>query len=451
MAIIITTLANMLGVFICFQDFFLPSYAAMYDKNKYDIIVIGGGPAGIMAAGQAALRGKKVLLLEKMERLGRKLRITGKGRCNLTNDNTIDEFIRHFGKNGRFLKPAFYSFFVNDLRELLSLNGIATIIERGNRVFPECESAPLVTDALIRWLKKTGAKIKTGVVVSELDIENNSIASIKINNARGQHTISATSVILATGGKSYPLTGSTGDGYKLARDAGHKIVNIRPALIPLETAGNIAQRLQGLSLRNVSASLLIDGKKQAEEFGEMLFTHFGLTGPIILTLSRQAVDALKQKSRVEISIDLKPALDYRKLDTRLLRDISEHSKQQYHTWLKSLLPGSLIPVCIDLTGIHSEKTVNIISSKERQTLRNWLKSFHFEITGYRPVEEAIITAGGVNTKEVNHKTMESRIIHGLYFAGEVLDIDADTGGYNLQAAFSTGYLAGISASKVENL
>jgi len=225
-------------------------------------------------------------------------------------------------------------------------------------------------------------------------------------------------------------------------------VHTRPALIPLETAGNIARRLQGLSLRNVSASLWIDGKKQAEEFGEMLFAHFGLTGPIILTLSNQAVDALKQKSAVEIALDLKPALDHQKLDARLLRDFDNRAKQQFRTMLKSLLPASLIPVCIDLTQIPADKAVGNITAKERRRLRNWLKDFRFTITGHRPLQEAIITAGGINTKEVNPKTMESRIIRGLYFAGEALDIDADTGGYNLQAAFSTGFLAGISASQI---
>ena len=419
----------------------------MKPNNKYHVIVIGGGPAGILAAGQAAMHGNKVLLLEKMERLGRKLRITGKGRCNLTNDASIDEFIHHFGKNGRFLKPAFYSFFVNDIRDLLSKNGISTIVERGNRVFPECESAPMVTEALIRWLEKTDCQIKTGLSVTKLDVQDNKITGVECVRSNEKEHFSADAVILCTGGRSYPRTGSTGDGYRLARDAGHKILNIRPALIPLETAGNNAQRLQGLSLKNVTASLWVNEKKQAEEFGEMLFAHFGLTGPIILTLSRQAVDALNQKSVVEISIDLKPALDYQKLDARLLRDFSEHSKQQFQTILKSLLPSSLIPVCIDLTGIPPDKIVSSITSKERQTLRNWLKDFRFTISGYRPIEEAIITAGGIDIKEIQSKTMESRLVSGLFFAGEVIDIDADTGGYNLQAAFSTGFLAGISANK----
>ena len=419
----------------------------MDNPDKYDTIVIGGGPAGILAAGQAALRGDNVLLLEKMDRLGRKLRITGKGRCNLTNDTTIDEFIRHFGKNGRFLKPAFYDFFVDDLRELLHNHGISTMVERGNRVFPECESAPAVTEALIRWLKNTGVHIQTGTVVTKLSVEDRHIAGVTLGN--GQF-IEAKSVILCTGGKSYPRTGSTGDGYLLAEELGHTIIPPQPALIPLTTKGDICRRLQGLSLRNVSASLWIDGKKQADEFGEMLFAHFGLTGPIILTLSKIAVQALNQNKTVQISLDMKPALDHRKLDARLLRDFEGHPRQQFGTMLKSLLPASLIPVCIDLTKIPANKIVSDITAKERQTLRKWLKDFRFEITGCRPIEEAIITAGGVSTKEIQPKTMESRLIKGLYFAGEVIDIDADTGGYNLQAAFSTGYLAGKSATNNPN-
>lgn len=414
--------------------------------TTFDVIVIGGGAAGIMAAGQAALQGKSVLLLEKMERLGCKLRITGKGRCNLTNDTTIEDFLHHFGKGGNFLKPAFYSFFVKELREFLDQIGVATVVERGKRVFPECASAPAVADALIRWLRKTGSQIRTHHHVTKLEIQNTKVRGVQVTTPQGGKFYNCKSLILGTGGMSYPLTGSTGDGYRLAQEVGHTIVPIRPALVPLVTTRNTAQRLQGLSLKNVKASILVDGKKQVEEFGEMLFTHFGLSGPIILTLSGKVVTALEQKAKVEIALDLKPALDYQKLDARLLREFQQHSKQQYHTLLKSLLPAKLFPVCIDETQIPKDKLASNITTTERQRLRNWLKDFRFRIAGVRPIEEAIITAGGIDLKEVNPKTMESRLIKSLFFAGEVLDINADTGGYNLQAAFSTGWLAGIAAS-----
>ncbi|MCK5635755.1 MAG: aminoacetone oxidase family FAD-binding enzyme, partial [Anaerolineales bacterium] len=256
----------------------------------------------------------------------------------------------------------------------------------------------------------------------------------------------ATSVIIATGGASYPGTGSTGDGYGLAEAVGHTIIPIRPALVPLETPGKIAPRLQGLSLRNVNARLMVDGKKQAEAFGEMLFTHFGLSGPIILSLSRKVVDALRANHEVEISIDLKPALDDAKLDARLMRDFDTHGKRHFRTLLQDLLPRKLIQVCIDLTGIPADKRAHQITSAERKRLRTWLKDFRFQISGHRSFAQAIVTAGGVSTREVNPRSMASLIVDGLYFAGEVLDLDADTGGYNLQAAFSTGWLAGLSAA-----
>lgn len=417
------------------------------------IIVIGGGTAGLMAAGQAASKGANVILLEKMPRPGRKLRITGKGRCNITNDTPLDEFLNHFGKNGQFLKTAFYKFFVLGLLQFLKSLNIETVTERGNRIFPASNQAQDVVDALVEWVKQKGVILRTKSKVEELIVVDGKICGTTFFNheTSKKETIFADSVILATGGMSYPLTGSTGDGYRLAKSVGHSVVPIRPALVPLVTSGDTAQKLQGLSLRNVTANLWIDGKKQVSEFGEMLFTHFGLSGPIILTLSKQAADALSKKKKVMISIDLKPALDEQKLDARLLRDFEYHGKMKFRKLLHKLLPPKLIHVCMEQTGISPDKTGNQITADERKRLRIWLKNFRLEIIGHRPISEAIITAGGIDLKEINPKTMESKVVKGLYFAGEVMDIDADTGGYNLQAAFSTGYLAGISAANNRSL
>jgi len=408
------------------------------------VIVVGGGAAGLMAAGQAAELGAETLLLEKMNRPGRKLRIAGKGRCNLTNVVPLSEFITHFGPNGRFLRQAFSRFFTSELVAFFEELGVRTVAERGGRVFPVSGQAQDVVDALVRWVGERGVTLRTRSPVERLLVEGGRVVGVQVSRGR---VYRADAVIVATGGASYPATGSTGDGYRLAESVGHTIVPIRPALVPLETAGDIAPRLQGLSLRNVTVRVWVDGKKQAEAFGEMLFTHFGLSGPIILSLSRQVVDALRLAQRVILSIDLKPALDERKLDARLLRDLDAHGKQQFRTFLKGLLPRKLIPVCIDLTGIRPDKAGHQITAQERKRLRMWLKDFRLEVTGYRPFTEAIITAGGVDTREVNPRTMASRLVEGLYFAGEVLDVDADTGGYNLQAAFSTGWVAGRSAAR----
>jgi predicted Rossmann fold flavoprotein len=412
--------------------------------TERQVIVVGGGAAGLMAAGQAAEVGAETLLLEKMDRPGRKLRIAGKGRCNLTNVAPVSDFIAHFGPNGRFLPQAFHQFFNSDLVAFFDELGIRTVTERGGRVFPASGQAQDVVDALVRWVREQGVTLHTRSPVERLLVEDERVVGVQ--TAQGQ-VYRADAVIVATGGASYPATGSTGDGYRLAQAVGHTIVPIRPALVPLETAGDVAPRLQGLSLRNVAVRVWVDGEKQAEAFGEMLFTHFGVSGPIILSLSRQVVDALRLGQRVIFSIDLKPALDEGKLDARLLRDLDAHGKQQFRTLLKGLLPRKLIPVCIDLTGIPSDKMAHQITSEERQWLRTWLKDFRLKVTGHRPFTEAIITAGGVNVREVDPRTLASRLVEGLYFAGEVLDVDADTGGYNLQAAFSTGWAAGRSAAR----
>ncbi len=415
------------------------------------VIVVGAGAAGLMAAGRAAGLGAETLLLEKMERPGRKLRIAGKGRCNLTNVASVSEFISHFGPNGRFLRQAFARFFNSDLVTFFEELGVRTVTERGGRVFPASGQAQDVVDALVQWVGDRGVTLRTRSPVERLLVEVGRVVGVQVsrNQVSSQKPgfYSADAVIVATGGASYPATGATGDGYRLAQAAGHTIVPIRPALVPLETAGDVAPRLQGLSLRNVTVRMWVDGKKRAEAFGEMLFTHFGVSGPIILSLSRQVVDALRLGQRVVLSIDLKPALDEGKLDARLLRDLDAHGKQQFRTLLKGLLPSKLIPVCIDLTGIPPDKMAHQITAQERKRLRTWLKDFRLEVTGYRPFTEAIITAGGVNVREVDPRTMASRLVEGLHFAGEVLDVDADTGGYNLQAAFSTGWVAGRSAAR----
>jgi predicted Rossmann fold flavoprotein len=419
--------------------------------TRWRVIVVGGGAAGMMAAGQAAQMGVKTLLLEKMNHPGRKLRIAGKGRCNLTNVASVSEFMAHFGPSGRFLRQAFHQFSNSDLVDFFEELGVRTVTERGGRVFPASGQAQDVVDALVQWVREQGVTLRSRSPVERLLVEEGRVVGVQVSRNQVSEEkpgfYPADAVIVATGGASYPATGSTGDGYRLAESVGHTIVPICPALVPLETAGDVAPRLQGLSLRNVTVRVWVNGEKQAEAFGEMLFTHFGVSGPVILSLSRQVVDALHVNQRVILSIDLKPALDEGKLDARLLRDLDAHGKQQFRTILKGLLPSKLIPVCIDLTGIPSDKMAHQITSEERQRLRTWLKDFRLEVTGHRPFTEAIITAGGVDVREVDPRTMASLLVEGLYFAGEVLDVDADTGGYNLQAAFSTGWVAGRSAAR----
>ncbi|MFO7669495.1 MAG: NAD(P)/FAD-dependent oxidoreductase [Bacteroidales bacterium] len=408
--------------------------------EKLDVIVVGAGPAGLLAAGSAAEEGERVLVLEKMRQEGRKLLITGKGRCNITNDAEVEEFIRHVYPNGRFLRNAFGHFFSNEILELLHRYGVDTTCERGGRYFPSSNRSADVLSALLKWVREMKVEIRCGERVEKLLIEDQNIKGVQSN---GQE-IRAGKVILATGGKSYPATGSNGEGYELARLAGHTIEPLRPALVPLETRGDTAPKLQGLTLKNVTATIWVDDQKRGEDFGEMIFTHFGLSGPIILTLSRIVVDALQQKSKVEVSIDLKPALDDQKLDARLLRDLDESGKKQISNIFREWLPSSMIPVFLDIAGIDPEKEGHQVSSKERGRIRNLMKDFRFIVTGHRSFKEAIITAGGVSTKEISPKTMESKLVSGLFFAGEMIDLDAETGGYNLQIAYSTGWLAGKS-------
>lgn len=409
------------------------------------VVVVGGGAAGLMAAGQAAEAGADTLLLEKMKRPGRKICITGKGRCNITNIAEISEFIGHFGKTGKFLRQPFARFFNQELMGFLENLGLELVRERGGRVFPASGKAPDVLAALLKWLKLCGVEIKQSAPVEELMVEDGRLTGVVVDGRE----IIADAVILATGGASYPVTGSTGDGYKLAADAGHRIIPIRPALVPLVTAGNIAGRMAELNLRNIKVRMLVNGKKFKDAFGELVFSKFGLTGPVILTLSGYAVDALQSGSKVTFAIDLKPALDEKKLEARLLRDFASRGKEDFASLLRGLLPREMVPVCLELTSIPAERKVHSISSKERRRLRTWLKDFRLEVVGFRPFAEAIVTAGGIDTKEIDPRTMESRLTKGLFLAGELLDIQGDTGGYNLQAAFSTGWLAGRSAAKGE--
>ncbi|HHS12989.1 MAG TPA: NAD(P)/FAD-dependent oxidoreductase [bacterium] len=415
--------------------------------NTRRLIVVGGGPAGLMAAGQAAGLGVKTLVLEKMDRPGRKLRITGKGRCNLTNAASLEDFLAHYGDNGRFLRQAFARFFSQDLTAFIGGLGITVKTERGGRVFTE-EGAPELAVRLTEWAGRQGVSVRTGSRVTAIHHIDRAVTGVRILSSDGDAEDSeAACVILAAGGASYPATGSAGDGYRLAKALGHDIVSPGPALVPVETEGNTAVRLQGLSLRNVVLKVLCDGRVQAEAFGEMLFTHFGVSGPIVLSLSKVIGRCLKKKDSVILSIDLKPALDENRLDERLRRELDLHGKRSLQNMLKTLLPSALIPVCLDALRLDPHKPGHQITAEERTRLRAWLKNMELKVLRTRPMAEAIVTAGGISLHQVDPRTMASRVVSGLYFAGEVLDLDGDTGGFNLQAAFSTGWLAGRSAAR----
>ena len=417
------------------------------EHKSHPIVVIGAGPAGLMAAGQAAMLGIPTLLLEKMPQSGTKLRITGKGRCNISNTADLQEFIKHFGREGRFLYQAFARFFTQDLLDFLGKIGVKTQTERGGRIFPTSEDAEDVTERLTHWALDKGVDIRTQTAVQSIICKNGKVSGVL---CRSGQRISAQTVILAAGGSSFSHTGSNGDGCRIAAELGHTITSIRPALVPIKTKGSTCKQLQGLSLRNVKATIIVESKASFSDFGEMMFTHFGLSGPIILTMSGKIVDALQADKRVEISIDLKPALDNKKLDARLLREIDAHGKQHFSSLLKSLLPQKMIAVIADFSGIPLDKACHQITAVEREKLLALLKDFRLEISGHLPLDAAMVTAGGISLKEVDPRTMQSKIIPGLYFAGEVLDLAADTGGYNLQAAFSTGWLAGVTAAEAIN-
>ncbi len=408
------------------------------------IVIIGAGPAGMMAAISAAVLGADVTIIEKKDRVGKKLSITGKGRCNLTSSVDKDELIKGFPGNGSFLYSAFNEFTNLDLIKFFEQRGLKTKVERGNRVFPESDKAEDVVALLYKYLKGAGTKIITTQEVRGVNIKGGRV--LGVSTQRGN--MPADAVIIATGGLSYPGTGSTGDGYRWAAKAGHEVVEPRPSLVPLVVKEEWIKELQGLSLKNTRATAYDSkAKKINEDSGELLFTHFGLSGPIILSMSRDIGEQLNKVNKpIIIELDLKPALSEEKLDERVQRDLQKYSRKVFKNSLDDLLPQKMIAVIVRLSGIDPDKSCHQINRQERQNLVHILKHLQMTVIGTRPIDEAIITAGGVKVKEVNPKTMESKLVKGLFFAGEVLDIDGYTGGYNLQAAFSTGYVAGRNAA-----
>lgn len=411
------------------------------------VVIIGGGAAGLMAAVIAGREGAQVTLLEKMNYLGKKMGITGKGRCNVTNAAPMSEFIKNTPGNGKFLYGAYERFSNQDLLLLLNEAGLETKVERGGRVFPASDSALDVRNTFMKLLKSYGVDVHLEEGAQEIIVEDGKVAAVKTKN----ETYPADAVLIATGGKSYPATGSTGDGYNLANKLGHKVTDIRPSLVPIVAEEVWVKDLMGLSLRNVELSVVAKNKVQAKMFGEMMFTHFGITGPIVLSLSHTVGKLMRKKNigTIGLDINLKPALSVEKLDKRIQKDFELYSKKQLINGLKDLLPQRLIPLVIQLAGLDPHKPINQISKAERDSLVYIIQHLPLTVKGLRPVEEAIVTAGGLSLKEFNPKTMESKLVPGLYGAGEVLDIDAFTGGYNLQAAFSTGYVAAMHMTHPE--
>ncbi len=422
------------------------------------VVVIGGGPAGMMAAITSAKQGNDVILLEKMKSCGRKLLITGKGRCNITSSLPMDKFIENIPENGKFLYSVFKNFTNQDIITLLKENNVNVKEERGNRIFPLSDRSLDVLQAFENEMKKNNVKIYTETEVKEIKTKDNAVNKVIYLNKRSGivEEILTEKVILATGGKSYPLTGSTGDGYNIAKELGHTITKISGSLVPLISKNEdlqLCQAMQGLSLRNISMKIVDEekNKKIYEDFGELLFTHFGVSGPTILSSSAHIlryknVEELLQRGKIKLQIDLKPALNEEKLNLRLLRDFEKYKNKQIINSLNELLPKKMIEPVIKKAKIKNEKRINEITKQERENLIHVIKCFEITISGFRPIEEAIITRGGINVKEINPKTMESKLIKGLYFAGEIIDVDAYTGGFNLQIAYSTGYTAGLNSN-----
>lgn len=415
------------------------------EENKYDLIVIGAGAAGMMAAGVAARDGRRVLVIEKMEKAGRKIRITGKGRCNVTNIKPREEFLAHIRANAEFFLPAFRSMDNKALVGFFRKQGVKLMTERGDRVYPESGKAWDIADAMADWAKDEGdAKIIFNTLVTDIIIVAGRVRGVRIMTKKGYpRNVEADNVLIATGGVSYPSTGSTGDGYRFAHDAGHRIEEVRPSLVPLESNSPLIKELAGVMLRNVNVKLMIDGEVAAEEFGEMQFSARGLDGAVILRLSRLAVDALIEERTVEVVIDLKSALDDEMLLARIGREISELPEDAvFGELMRKLLPKPMVAPFAALLGINTKVPISRLRDDQKTALVTLLKNFRLPVSDYRPFEEAVVTAGGVAVEDVDPDTMQSKLVKGLYFAGEVLDIDGDTGGYNLQIAFSTGFLAG---------
>jgi predicted Rossmann fold flavoprotein len=419
------------------------------NQEKFDVAVIGGGPAGMMAAGRAAEMGARVVLLEKNESLGKKLLITGKGRCNLTrNEVDLKEIVSQFGKNGKFLFSSLAEFGPREVMKFFEDRKLPVKTERGGRVFPVSNKSYDVLRVMEEYLKKNKVKILFGSEIVGFKSDGKKIKGVKLKHEKGKpgrKIVTADKFILCTGGKSHPTTGSTGDGYQWVKYLGHTIIAPAPALVPIKTKETWVKEVQGLSLKNVEISLIQNGKKQDSRFGEMLFTHFGLSGPIVLDISKYAGE-LAAKGEVVVSIDLKPALNAEQLDTRLQRDFKDNGKKDFVNYLPELLPQKMIALMISLSGIDPRKKINVVTGAERKKLVGLLKDLRLTFDGTVGFAQAVVTSGGVNLKEVDSKTMRSRIVDNLFFAGEILDVDGPTGGYNLQICWSTGYAAGTYAA-----
>lgn len=429
------------------------------------VVIIGGGPAGMMSAITAAERGNNVILFEKMKTLGRKLLITGKGRCNITSSIDIKDFIQNVPGNGKFLYSSFQNYTNRDIIDFLNKQGVKVKEERGNRMFPVSDKSKSVLDAFINKLNELKVDIRVNSRVTKIEVQDGKVVGIRYNNNILEK---ADKIIIATGGLSYPATGSTGDGYKIVQELGHNITKIKPSLVPIIVADknietqesikkskyrdsiNLCKELQGLTLKNVSIKIINNDNKKIiyEDFGEMIFTHFGVSGPIILSgsahlLRYKNVEELFNKGSIKLIIDLKPALTYEKLDSRVLRDFNAEKNKLFRNALDNLLPKKLIEPVIELSGINENKRVNEITKEERKEIVKILKEFTITLKAFRSIDDAIITAGGVDIKQINPKTMESKLVKGLFFAGEIIDVDAYTGGFNLQIAYSTGYTASL--------